>query len=380
MNLPRVLIIIEYPTRSGGENSLLAILKQLANHVDLMFLLPDESPLLPELVTLGINYCHYQLIKGDTQANQSIRYTALKTLLQEFDPHIIHGNSLSMGKFLGRGFTQLKPAIVTAHIRDIIKLSLAEVAALNQLDHLICVSHATRQHMIKQGINPTSITVIHNGIDPAWKFNPELLTRPKASIRDELGLPPTAKLALFIGQLGLRKGVNHLLEAFSSLTNISAFVPWHLLLVGSRYSNKNESIEYEQSLHRFTKAHRLEQRIHFLGYRSDIPQIMAESDLLVHPALQEPLGRVLLEAGVSQLPIVATDVGGTREIIEHGVTGLLVEPGSPHAIADAWKSLLDNPQFMHDMADASYHKVSCQFTTAPSAHALLNLWKNLLEK
>ena len=90
-------------------------------------------------------------------------------------------------------------------------------------------------------------------------------------------------------------------------------LPFAWLIIGQRFSEKEESRQFEAGLHQ-AGAGPLAGRIHFLGVRDDIPEILNELTLLVHPARQEPLGRVLLEAAAAGVAVVATDVGGTREI------------------------------------------------------------------
>ena len=100
----------------------------------------------------------------------------------------------------------------------------------------------------------------------------------------------------------------------------------HWLIVGERTSNKDESRNFESGLRSTAAQPPLAGRVHFLGSIADVPRLMTECVLLVHAARQEPLGRVLLEAAASGLAVVATDVGGTREIFPTALTA----PSSCH--------------------------------------------------
>jgi glycosyltransferase involved in cell wall biosynthesis len=120
----------------------------------------------------------------------------------------------------------------------------------------------------------------------------------------------------------------------------------HWLVVGERTSEKLESIEFEQSVRRIASEPPLAGRVHFLGVRHDIPQLLNESTVLIHAARQEPLARVLLEAAAGGAAIVATRVGGTEEIFPNeSIAAVLVPPNDPTAIAAAVENLLrDEPR------------------------------------
>ena len=108
------------------------------------------------------------------------------------------------------------------------------------------------------------------------------------------------------------------------------------MIVGQRYSQKQEALEYERQVHAAADSGPLRGRVHFLGVRNDVDRLLNEFTLLAHPARQEPLGRVLLEAAAAGVPVVATDVGGTREIFPaETASACLVPPDDPAALAAA---------------------------------------------
>ena len=164
--------------------------------------------------------------------------------------------------------------------------------------------------------------VLYNGVDLS-QFRP----RPRTGwLLRELHVEAPAILIGAIGQIIQRKGQDVL--AHSGCATLNDRLPQvHYVIIGSRYSEKDEARLYESNLHATFEKAGLRERAHFLGCREDVPEFLAEVDLLVHPARQEPLGRVLLEAGATGLPIIATDVGGTREIFpEHAEAARIVRP------------------------------------------------------
>ncbi len=150
---------------------------------------------------------------------------------------------------------------------------------------------------------------------------------------------PTARLVATVGQIGMRKATDVALAAATRWAAASPDVHW--LLVGERTSKKDEAHELEQRLHAASAEPPLAGRVHFLGTRDDVSQILPECALLIHAARQEPLGRVLLEAAACGLAVVATDVGGTREIFPSDADGaVLVPKDDPAALAAAVQALL----------------------------------------
>jgi glycosyltransferase involved in cell wall biosynthesis len=110
-------------------------------------------------------------------------------------------------------------------------------------------------------------------------------------------------------------------------------------------------------------------RAHFLGYRADVPGILPELTMLAHPARQEPLGRVLLEAAATGVPIVATDVGGTAEILPPGAA-LLVPADDPAALASAIRQLVEDPIQRQRLAAAALKHIRTTFDASIAADSL----------
>lgn len=253
----------------------------------------------------------------------------LADLLRQSRPGLLHANSLSMARLSGPVAADLGLPSV-GHIRDIVGLSRRAVEDVNRHAALLAVSHAARDFHIAQGVDAQRVSVLYNGVDLE-------LFRPRAAtgfLHRELNLPPETQLLATIGQIGPRKGLDLLLLAMQRV--VGHWPEAHLLMIGERLSGKHEGREFESALHSMARETSLAGRIHFLGWRTDIPTVLPELELLVHPARQEPLGRVLLEAAACGCCVVATQVGGTVEIFagtQRGVT--LVASDNPQAMADA---------------------------------------------
>jgi glycosyltransferase involved in cell wall biosynthesis len=119
--------------------------------------------------------------------------------------------------------------------------------------------------------------------------------------------------------------------------------------------------------------------VHFLGSRNDVPRLLNECTLVVHAARQEPLGRVLLEAAASGVAVVATEVGGTREIFRTELDGaILVPPDDEHEMADAMLSLLQNEARRQSLSLAGRRRAEEAFDIRDAAQRLVAQYGEVL--
>jgi glycosyltransferase involved in cell wall biosynthesis len=304
-----VLLLCEYPSLNGGENSMLATRPRLGQE-GLRFAVacPAAGPLADALRGRGVEVVAFQPrdASGRRRPLGELR-EQLAGLLRRRSPRLLHANSLAMARLSGPVACRLGlPSI--GHLRDIIRLSARAIGDVACHARLVAVSRATRAWYLRQGLAAEKTFVLHNGVD-LERFHPR---PPTGYLHRELGLPPGARLAGTIGQIGLRKGQDVLRQAAATLADQAPEL--HYLIVGRRFSEKDESRRFEQEVRSAAWIGPLAGRWHSLGWRRDVPELLSELTLLVHPARQEPLGRVLLEAAACGVPVVATDVGGTREI------------------------------------------------------------------
>ncbi|WP_373652808.1 glycosyltransferase family 4 protein [Schlesneria sp. DSM 10557] len=405
MPVRRIALIFEFNTLNGGERSMLAALDWLKTHrPDLEFhaLGPSTGRLAEALRSRFIPLHHWSV--RDPAGNRLTADRILSELLNglgKIKPDLVHANSLSMSRLLGPLRSRLEVP-TTGHLRDIIKLSRGAIDDLNLNDRLIAVSHATRNFHLQQGLREQLVNVVHNGIDcgsetkvreKRWlldelQLSPAEQSRCEERIRQNTlrcSMPPTPDARILstepllitcIGQIGLRKGLDVVAAAALRITQKRPDV--HFLMIGERTSQKAESVQFESSLRQRIAEDGVSSHVHWLGHRDDVPRILRAVDLLVHPANQEPFGRVLLEASAAGLPIVATDVGGTSEIVLDGQTGVLVPPRDPVALAEAVASILSNPSEAQRMGAAARERTAQLFSSASSAQHLAQIWDSVL--
>lgn len=300
--MPRLLILCEYPTLLGGERSMLATLATIVEAgLDVAVAVPAGGPLGATLGERGVAHIPWPTHdeSGERLPLDRLR-SELRGIFQRSRPDLLHANSLSAARIAGPVAAE-RSVRSLGHLRDIIKVSGQVIEDLNQHSRLVAVSHATRDFHVAQGLDAAQCDVLHNGVDLA-EFRPR---PPSGYLHRELQLPPAAQLIAVIGQLGLRKGTEVALTTAALVAESEPNVHW--LLVGERTSNKPESLRFEVQLNAMAVEPPLAGRVHFLGSRSDVSQLLCECTLLVHTARQEPLGRVLLEAAACGLTVVATN-------------------------------------------------------------------------
>jgi glycosyltransferase involved in cell wall biosynthesis len=405
--MSETLILCEYPTLNGGEWSMLATLDGVrAGGFSPTVIAPFDGRLAMELAARGIELIPFQYWGADgTRIAQSRLREQLAEILRHRRPALLHANSLAMGRLSGPVAADCGlPSI--AHLRDIVRLSAQAVADLNRHRRLLAVSAATREFHVAVGLDAEKTHVLYNGVN-LDEFHPR---RPTGYLHRELALPGDAQLIGNIGQIGLRKGQDVLLQAAEMVDHshggglIENRVPTggadipvcheggvalgrqeclphragnvHFLFVGERNSDKEESRQYEEKL-RVIAGSRLAGRVHFLGRRDDVPLLLNELTLLAHAARQEPLGRVLLEAAASGLAVVASDVGGTREIFPQRTAARLFPPDDAAWLAAAMLELLGKPPLRDRLGAAARQCAEERFDIRKTVGELLRHYEDL---
>lgn len=369
-----VVILCEYPTLNGGERSTLALVDAIkSGGFHPVFAAPSKGELADELRRRNISQHQWNLVdaKGKRRTLQEIR-DRLRESLATWKPDLVHANSLSTARIVGPVAWEMGlPSI--GHLRDIVKLGRAAMEDLNRNTRLLAVSQATRSWHVNHGLSPDKTHVLYNGIDTN-RF------RPRASsgfLHRELRLDKQAQIALSIGQIGMRKGLDVTLQALRHI--VDEFPNLHFAVVGQRNSEKREAVSYEQQLR--ATAHRapLCGRVHFLGRRRDIARLLNEAALLIHAARQEPLGRVLLEAAAAGVPILASQVGGTAEIFPPATKSALTFPADDSdALSDAIRDVLRSDSLSVMLAHAARREIDQRFNARDAGPRLLTHYRQVL--
>jgi glycogen(starch) synthase len=221
-------------------------------------------------------------------------------------------------------------------------------------EHVLCVSNAIRQSLLSHlSLSPQQVQVVYNGIDiDAFPFG----ERITAATSQGGELPPLR--LLYAGSLVPHKGVHVAIDALGELAQQQALDGLTLTIVGSGRP------DYEARLHEAVTAYGLQQVVQFVGRvpRSEMPSQLAAHDILIFPSeWPEPLARMTQEAMASGAVVIGTTTGGTGEILENGVTGLVFTPGDAVSLAARIRQLRSDPILFARLAAAARQRVEQQF-------------------
>ena len=246
-----------------------------------------------------------------------------------------------------------KPHVITMHggqrVLSHWRRRIAFRWSMRRSRAVAAVSGATRQLFLDAlHLSPDAITVVHNGIVPPPPGDP-------AAVRRELGLAEREILIVSVGNLYPVKGHVVLLEALVELAARTDLPPWRMALAGRGRETER--------LKQFAAEHGLT-RVHFLGHRSDVPDILAAANVWVMPSLSEGLPLALLEAMSAGKAIAASAVGGIPEVIVSERDGLLVPPRDPPALAAALGRLIASPELRARLGHAAQQRATSQFSVA----------------
>ncbi len=246
-----------------------------------------------------------------------------------------------------------RPYVVTTIHSSRVR-SAADRALLRSLtphmDHLVAVSKAIEEKLAVEGrIVPKGppVTRVYNGVDLERYDHQE----PCCTLRDEYGMEPGSQIVGVVARLEPEKGHLTLLAAWP---HVLRRVPDAYLLVVGEGSMQGELEARARQL-------RVADRVVFTGRRDDVPAVTAALDVAVLPSHREAQGLTILEAMALSRPVVASNVGGIPEMVEDGVTGLLVPANEPEALAAAIVRLLTDHAFADLIARAGHDRVHEEF-------------------
>jgi glycosyltransferase involved in cell wall biosynthesis len=283
------------------------------------------------------------------EPDDAIATGALAALMAEFQPNIVHNHmyraelvgtraAIALGE-VGHPRPYVVSTVHSSRVRS--DDDRRELRILTpHMDRVIAVSRSIVEKLQHEGRDTAPITLIHSGVDLERYDHQE----PCCTLREEYGLPEDASIIGVVARLEPEKGHPTLLEAWPTV--LRAVPAARLLVVGE--GSRREALEVQ------ARALGIAGPVVFTGRRDDIPAVTAALDIAVLPSYREAQGLTILEAMALSRPIVASNVGGIPEMVEDGVTGLLVPPHDSEALAAAIvRLLLDHP--LADMLGRAGH-------------------------
>ena len=234
---------------------------------------------------------------------------------------------------------------------------------------VVAISEAIAREAAEAGFPAAKVHRIPHGIDMS-EYAP-VSDSAKLALRSALGLPVDKVLVIYTGRLIQGKGLETLFVAMRSLADLSSL---HLVLVGS---GAGQVISIEEKLREDAKALGLEGRVTFTGRVEKVAAYLQASDLFVFPTLDEALGMSAVEAQACGLPAVASRTGGVPDIVEDGVTGILVPPGEASPLADGLRRLLTDAAMTQRFAAAARARTQERFALPVTVSRYAELFRSL---
>jgi L-malate glycosyltransferase len=353
----RIVHLVSSLKVGGMEHFVLRIAQaqRAAGHaVSVMALQP--GPLLDEAKRLGIPAC----VLGGT--NRAVRAAKGACRLALLRPDILHAHNQTSLHYaaLGKRVSRAR-VVMTNHGQGLGSARTPGAAEWRGTDAIVAVSNAVAGRMDTELLG-AKITTVHNGVTFAEA------RRSRCDVRAELAIPEGRITGIIVARMDGMKGHDALLNALASLRR--ANVPLTMLIAGDGVEHGSmEKLAAQLGLGRSD--------VRFLGFRTDVPDLLAASDFFVLPSLTEGFPLSVLEAMSHGLPTVATDVGGIPELVTHGEHGLLVPVKSPDALADAMQALVEDADLRSRLGAAARKRVTEEFSFDEMARKYERLYYSL---
>ncbi|HUS58359.1 MAG TPA: glycosyltransferase family 4 protein [Planctomycetota bacterium] len=359
----RILHVTEACRIAGTEQSLLMLLDNSDRvQFEHVVVCRGEGMLKDEVERRGARAVVItRLGKADPLA--LLRFGGLVARLQ---PHIVHiyGGRLEavVAKALGVPVVERKNVCRNSYYRPLINFRAADHMLARCVDVSISPAEAVKSHYVERGYDPQTISVVYNGVSPAPRREKDHAAKKRA----ELGIGPNCFLVAFAGRMVQAKGVDVLLAAMAQVPDCVSCV-----LVG----DGPHAAEYCRQ----ADALGLGAKAVFTGYRHDTRDIFACADVVAVPSRSEPLANVVLEAMAEGKPVIATEVEGMPEAVEHEVNGLLVPPDDCSVLAAAITRLAADPDEARRMGAAGLAHAHSVLSPERMARETEEIYRRLLQ-
>lgn len=362
-----ILFIHQSSDLYGSDKTLLLLLQQLdKKKYTAVVVLPLNGPLKEELEKIGVKVIISPVLKLYrnifTPKNIVLFFNQLRTSLKtikklddEYHFDIIYSNTLAV--LLGAIYSRKAKIKHIWHVHEIIVHPKIIAKIFPKLlrkyaDVVVCNSSATKNNLIVREPNLASKSiVILNGIE----FNTNTISSLSKS---EIGFKQNDCVITLAGRISRLKGHKWLLNTFTNY--FSAYDNVKLLFVGSPVLGQEYYLsEIEQKI----AENKLEDKVKILPFTKDLNAIWNITDIAVMPSTEaESFGLVAVEAMYAQKPVIGSDLGGLKEIIQNNETGFLIEPNNEEAFSKALTTLIENPELRDLFGQKGHQRVKEEFS------------------
>ena len=290
-------------------------------------------------------------------------------LVEQTGAKIVHSNSTTAHLVGGvAGERTGRPTIW--HCRDLVPLSRLAPQLAAKATRVIAISGCVAELLEREGVPHDKIVRVLNGIDPdEWR------AKPRSLLRESLGWSEDAFVFGMVGQLVPWKNHAAFIEAAAQIAGDENCAQARFAIIGGDLWG--EQAPYVKELRALVKKHDLIERFNFIPHQNDGVDAMDALNALVHPAHDEPFGRVVMEAMALSKPAIAMNLNGPREIVTHEHDGLLVSPESENGLADAMKRVLNDAELRAHLGKNARHSIENRFHINDHAAKIAEIYRDL---
>ncbi len=377
----RILYVTHTTSLGGAELSLLDVLGALdRTRYEPVAAVPGKGRFSRELAAIDVP-CRYVPIYGlrrsvnpyqlAVSTSQLLRGSRdLRRLVYEEEPHIVHTNSAQAQLYAALALRSSGVPVVW-HARDLIGLGKIRPLLTNAATRIIAISEAVRAHIAQHVGTPESIVTIYNGIN--WeRIRPQ---QAAEHLRHSLGIPESAPLVGMVAQYADWKRHETFLRMAARLHEHDPRL--HFVIAGAEHDLSGN--RRRRRLQEHVRQTGLENCVTITTFLEDIGTLLESLDVLVHPAENEPFGRIIAEAMGMGTAVVAVDACGPGEIITHEEDGFLVQRAHARDLATAAGTLLDQPRYRERLATNATAKARNTFTTDRCARQIVDVYEDILQ-
>jgi len=373
----------------GGEKSMLELVKSLLQKKYRVFsILPGKGVFYDELVSAGVNvkvrsmpiiyrsynpfkfiYWMIRLICFGFFTAGWVKKNKIQIIHANKTTSVFHGAALS--------FFAMKP--IVWHVRNYnSRFGITGAIVYKMVDSVICISNEVAKpfyRFFKQ--NPEKINVVYNGVSvkPFYK-----VSYKSDKLTGLMDIKNSGFIVGMIGRITAYKRMETFLEAFRIISKTKHNIYGVIIgdCVTSNPKQLKMDMEYKEWLYSLHKRWHLENRVKFLGYRTDSSDLMKDLDVLVITSISEPFGRVIIEAMSEGIPVIGTQSGGIPEIIVDGKTGILFKPDDCQKLADSIILLCQEPMLRRRISESAWRRTRDMFSVHNHVENVDKIYRKIL--
>jgi glycosyltransferase involved in cell wall biosynthesis len=348
-----VVLVVNSVEMGGVEEHVRQIATGLAERdARVTVIVPEEEaldPLARAALAAGASVVRLTLSRGMLRPAGLKRLRRLIQVLRQRRTEVMHLHLVGFGggrwTLIGAILARVPAIVCTIHVAptepQTWKTRLGRALLTPFVDRYIAVSQASKNRLVEYlGMPPDRLVAVSNAVELQRFATP--VEPGRSAVREQWGIPPDAPVLGVLARLAPQKGLTYLVSALPAI--LAQYPDTYVLVVGEGYLRPDLEAQAQEL--------GVESRLLLVGYHANVVDYLRASDMFVLPSLFEGMPLSILEAMGAGLPVIATAVDGTPEVVIDGETGLLVPPADPEALAQAVNRLLDDRQLAARMGQA----------------------------